>query len=372
MSQTLGKASKLICLALVTLLLTGCWNLEEVENRAFVLNLGFDAGTERRVRVTAQIPSPEAQTQTPGGATGQSTVLTISAEGETAWHALGELDKEYPRKLYLGHLQAVVIGTKLAEQGVDDVFDAVMRFWETDRHAHVLLADDVQGVLAHQTPSIVNPGLYVRQFFLSTIGIEGVSDPRAWRVWRDTVSPHLASFAPYVHVDGSQLNIGGYGLFLGGKLVRRLDDTASRGVNWLRGDITTASLPLPWREGTVTVRNTVGNVRTVAAGWRGDKPYIDLAIEVTGEIQEIVPVDALFEAADFREVEAQLAKIVEAEALLALEQTREVGTDVFMFGEWVRIGEPARWDPQSWPEHFKDIEVGLQVKTRIRSTDLLR
>ncbi|MCL5676438.1 MAG: Ger(x)C family spore germination protein, partial [Firmicutes bacterium] len=107
---------RFIAVTVLSALLTGCWNLEEIENRAFVLGIGFDLTPEGEVECTIQTPRPQALNFARSQSTGSSTeqFLTLSARGPTPGRALANLSKITSRKLYLGHLQAVVIGEDLA------------------------------------------------------------------------------------------------------------------------------------------------------------------------------------------------------------------------------------------------------------------
>ncbi|MEL7563977.1 MAG: Ger(x)C family spore germination protein [Dehalobacterium sp.] len=92
---------------------TGCWDLKDVSETAFVTGIALDLADSEdnpRYKVTLAIPSPLA---IKNRSTAEYTDF-FTAEAESITKALQKLQAELPRSLSFHHLRAVFFGEKLA------------------------------------------------------------------------------------------------------------------------------------------------------------------------------------------------------------------------------------------------------------------
>ncbi|NGY87944.1 hypothetical protein F6Y05_33345 [Bacillus megaterium] len=119
----------LLCVLLV--FLSGCWDREELQQLSIVSGMAIDKGSNKvknRYRVTVQIINPS---QVAGGQQGgkvqASPVTTFTETGSTLAETLRKISTKSPGELFFPHLQILVISEKVANQGIEDLFDMIER-----------------------------------------------------------------------------------------------------------------------------------------------------------------------------------------------------------------------------------------------------
>ncbi|MCL5677342.1 MAG: Ger(x)C family spore germination protein, partial [Firmicutes bacterium] len=298
-------------------------------------------------------------------------VLTLSARGPTPGRALANLSKITSRKLYLGHLQAVVIGEDLARQGIGGVIDGLMRDPVANRRARVFLAHRARDILAQPTPGELLPTLYFMTFFTAKASEDFTADVPLWRIWHDLLMPARAAYLPTVGSSQGQFQLQGLALLSDNRLVDRLDGNVCRGLKLARGEVRTGNLTIKAGGQTYTVR-ILGSRRWItAAWWEEDEAHLQLGLRVFGTLTENGQLGTPVTSKVYAALEEAVAAQVRTEAEAAIKVAQAAGADVFNFGEYMRVADPRRWDPRRWPDKFRTAVVKVVVEVRIENSGIL-
>ena len=122
-----------ILLTLTMFFLTGC-NYMELNKLAIVSALGIDY-KENLYEVTAQVMDVQ---KTEGGNMKQESLI-YEAKGKTIGEAIRNLSEKYPKTIYLGHLEIIILGKEIAESKIDDTFDFLIRSPEVRSTGNILV-----------------------------------------------------------------------------------------------------------------------------------------------------------------------------------------------------------------------------------------
>jgi spore germination protein KC len=119
---------RLIIVILMPLLLSGCWDFEEVDRRSFATTIGIDAAPQGQVMVTVQIPLP--QKMLPPGTKSESEgklFSTVSLTGATVSDALNNMQTKSYRDLVVQQNKSIIIGKEAARGGVEPLLEFLAR-----------------------------------------------------------------------------------------------------------------------------------------------------------------------------------------------------------------------------------------------------
>ena len=124
------KPSLIALLTAAVLLLTGCGQLTQVENLAFVILFGVDLTDDDQIEVIAQIPKiTGSKGGEDSGGSSSSDNLVYAAKGKDFLTALTNLNWAVPRRLDLSQIELIVISEKLAHSGqLMEIMDEMMDF----------------------------------------------------------------------------------------------------------------------------------------------------------------------------------------------------------------------------------------------------
>ncbi len=136
---------------LILLLLSGCWNNSELDERALVHGTGFDINKE-----TGQLDAyVEIVKPSPGeGETFSSNEnLVLQIETETPLDGARELIRYAKRRLYFGHTRLWIVSEDLAKERFAPIFDVVRRDQMNRLNSYVFITKNDIGELFN-TPTL--------------------------------------------------------------------------------------------------------------------------------------------------------------------------------------------------------------------------
>ncbi len=128
----------------ISLLLTGCWDYEEVDRLASVLALGIDRiPGSRSILLTVQIAKPEGKrsSKQTGGQGGEKSYTVMNSEGKSLSEAIRYLNIQSTRRILLSHCKTIVLGKDFAEMGIGEILDELKRDREFRRTDWILTTD---------------------------------------------------------------------------------------------------------------------------------------------------------------------------------------------------------------------------------------
>lgn len=119
---------RLLAPLLTLLLLSGCWERKEVNDIAIVTATGVDLLDDESIRVTVLLAVPRLIGTTSAQGGGESKLESsagwiVSEQGKTVMDAFTGLQDKLPRKLFLSHNRTIVVGEKLARNGIFPLLD---------------------------------------------------------------------------------------------------------------------------------------------------------------------------------------------------------------------------------------------------------
>ena len=129
----------------ISLLLTGCWDYQEVDRLASVLAIGLDRiPGSKIILLTVQIASSEetgGSKQTGGQGGGGKAYTVMNSEGKSLSEAILNLGTQSTRRILLSHCKLIVLGKDLAETGIGEILDDLKRDREFRRTDWIITTD---------------------------------------------------------------------------------------------------------------------------------------------------------------------------------------------------------------------------------------
>ena len=131
--------TKVFLIFFMILFLTGCGNYRELNDMAIVTGVSIDKVDDKYELGFLIANSPKTETTSKEGEA-QTTVYT--AKGKTISLAASNLDYKSPKKLYLGHINVVIISEEIGKEGFFKVADFLLRHYESRKRFFLMQAKD--------------------------------------------------------------------------------------------------------------------------------------------------------------------------------------------------------------------------------------
>ncbi len=359
--------------------MTGCWNSRELDTLSILMGMGLDKpGEPDQVQLTAQIAKPaeiKASIKESGANSGLA-YLNIKSTSDTVFDALRGFTHMISRKVYLPHNQVIIFGRELAEEGVQKYIDFFVRDPETRINVWVMVAGGTAGeVLDVKSDFEKIPARNIADMIEAQ---KATSQTRAVRLidfLASLMTKTTAPVAPLVQIieEGEKklLHISGTAVFKRDKLVGQLDETETRGLLWVVGEVKSGIIKVKCPEDTGKVSLEIirasGKFTPVI---KDGKPYFKIEIKEEGNLgaQSCPGNLALPSKIDF--LVKEKAEAIKGEVMAAFKKARELNADIFGFGEAVHQRYPDIWKEleDKWDEVFPELKIEVNVNARLDLT----
>lgn len=131
---------KILLILLATFFFNGLNNSREINDLAIVSAIGIDKVDEENFKVTAIVLNPKKQEGS--GSSSNQTVIYESIDS-TIQQAIRKMILESPRKLYLAHMELLLVSEKVAKEDLVDSLDFFIRDNEGSSDFLFVLARDI-------------------------------------------------------------------------------------------------------------------------------------------------------------------------------------------------------------------------------------
>lgn len=386
-----NKWTNALVITLFLTLLTGCWSRKELNDIGIVSGMAIDKGNDGKYELTVQMVAPAQVASEKGGSTGVP-VTTFSTSATSLMEAARKLTSISPRRLYFPHLRMLIIGKKIAEEGISKELDFVSRDHEFRTDFYIVVAKNGKAsqYLEVNTPIERIPS---QQLFTKLETSEREWAPTTAVKLNDLISA-LTSTGRDPVLTGIELlgnskqgnskentnkidpdiRIGysGIALFKKDKLVGWFNEKESKGYNYIIDKIkrTAGDIGCPGGKGEITVESVRSKTKLSGRVENG-VPSIEVRIDQEGNVGEVECKELdLTKPKTISDLEKEGNEKIKNFVASAVSKAKKLHTDVFGFGEAIHRADPKYWKTveKDWNKVFKDVTVHVVADVKLRRT----
>jgi spore germination protein KC len=384
------KILKLIVLSLSILLLSGCWNYRELEDLAIVSALAIDSN-ENGFDISIEVVNSKkvgSSGQNSGSSNEEAPIIIYNSKAKTIREALDKAILESPKKLYLGHMNLLVISEEVAKKGIKEFVDYFMRDIEVRKSFTTTV---VKNNKASDALKILQPiesitGVKLQSSFDTAKKSYGEISNSTFEevimcLFTSGRSPTIAAIEIIGDVDkGAKDNnittsdpktiikISGSALFKEDKLVGYLDEKEAVYYSIVRGRVQTTSLSFPCDDKDNYANIIIDGLESdVKVDGKKDKSKATIKITGKSAISEYNCKIDLKDADNIKKIEDMANKEMEKKMKNTIKKVQEYNSDVFGFGEQLYRNNYKYWDKvkNKWDKMFPEIEVKIKSDIKI-------
>ncbi|MEH7237128.1 Ger(x)C family spore germination protein [Bacillus sp. JJ1562] len=394
------KCIKSILIAVAPVLfLTGCWDSDDIENRAVVLGISIDkvddidgeeheqiTGLENKfpkpkeglIKLSAQIAVPgriPLGPQTGGAGGNQEPLWLISVVGYSIDDALAVLQQEVADRLFFGHLRIIVISEEVAKDGVIRFNDYLRRNPEIRRTAWMVVSKGKAIQFMKVAPKLERvPTLYLSAMIENAIRLGRFPEDFIGLFWTKLQSKGQDTFLPYLELKKEDnIQIAGLAYFSDDKMIGKTEPVEIGLFMAITGEKKggyEVFVQVPGSNAKVLVRAET-RMSSIKPTIRDGKPHVTIKIHYESLIDEGSSSVNIDNPEIIKKIEAEASKGVIEGASALIKNMQAEQSDIFGFGEYFRAKQPAYWNSQiqtkeKWREVYKDLTFDIQCTTKIR------
>lgn len=375
-----------ILLLIQTFLLSGCWDRTEVNDLAIIMGAGVDLTEDHQLELSVNLflPSPSGQQITKqsgseGGSTGLGVSIVRTVRGATLAEAVSKLQQYVSRELFWGQDEVYIFGKSLAEAGIYEPMEFLLRHPDVSERANVFVSKKTAKEVLEVSPPVEDTvSEALREIARGRTGMDITLTELAQMM----AGKSKAAVIPMIDVKEKQSTnetfpyILGTAIIKNGKMVGSMDENVTRGAMWIRNEVEKATI-------TVSRKNERGAVSVllfksqteVDAHIDGDRWSITVRIHSVDDIVEN-NTDQDFSIPDhIEELQTDLEGDINERVYKALDLAqKQLNADIFYFADAFYRKYPQEWKKHSdrWDDIFPNVEVNVQTKLSIRKPGLTR
>ncbi|QDS35290.1 Ger(x)C family spore germination protein [Brevibacillus brevis] len=369
----MGKSFRYFALLIFcTILLTGCWDRRELEERASVLAIAIDQDEkdEKLYKMTVQIPIPIkiAGSSGKGGGSGADAVKIMSVTGRTVTDASNNLQMRLNQRLFLGHTRVLALSEEIARKGIQDIMDSFRREPQIRRLLWPIVVKGKASTLLEIKPRIEPiPVVFLMGLIENGMKLGRIPDQTLGDYFNQTSNLTMEPFLNYVEASKDEVSWKGVAVFRGHKMMGILDHLQTWALIQLRnekpgGDIVIA-LPKT-KNGYVVFRPHFAHKKVTIH----DDFSATFHCELQGDIVELTEDLHISPEQFVTQMQTLIKKEMEKRSKKLLQQLqKQYNSDILKLGLALRARHyQDYWKTHDWKEDFRDFPVRVTYTIKLR------
>ncbi|WML54534.1 Ger(x)C family spore germination protein [Neobacillus sp. PS3-12] len=383
---------KTLPLVLITLILipilTGCWNRRELNELALVVAMSIDK-SGNQYSISTQVVDPgEVSVSARGG--GRAPVTTYDEKGKHLFEAVRRMTTVSPRKLYWSHLQMLVISEEVAKDGLNNILDFFTRDNEFRKDFYIVVSKNIQAkeILRNLTSIEKIPAHKMRssletseRAWAPTVAIQ--LDELIAALTSDGINPVLTGIT--IHGNGpkgesvenvqriqpfARLKYKNIAVFKKDNLIGWLNENESKGYNYIMNNVRSTVGHIPCEKKGELVVEIIRSKTKIKGKVVNGKPKIDISLSSEANIGEVSCHVDLTKPDAITQLEKNTDKVNVDTVKNSINKAKELGVDVFGFGEVIHRADPKAWKSlkNNWDKEFVKVPVTIHSEFKIRRT----
>ncbi|OBR67984.1 hypothetical protein A7K91_18815 [Paenibacillus oryzae] len=393
--MTLRKlTASILVLCCCMMLTTGCWNRKELNELAIQLAASIDKeGKQYRVASQVVIPSEVSAKTT---SSGMSPVTLFQATAPTMIEAFRKMTESSSRKIYSAHLRVLIIDENLAEDGISEVLDLFSRNPETRTDFYIIVARHSSAISILETLTSMERIPAENLFYAldtsaknwsptTTVTIENLIE----QLVSEGINPVLTGVQLFGNKEqgkkisnvqqvkpDAKVRFTGLAVFSSDKLAGWLDESKSRGYNYILDNVKSSAGHVACPSGGLIGLETLRNQTVVKADIVDGEPLISIKVTNINTIADTECRINLSDPATITDLEHQasekLKNVIEQTVVYA---QKNFDFDIFGFGQKLYQSHPRQWKKikDEWATtYWPKLKIKYDVKCQIHKIGTTR
>lgn len=369
-----NKTCKIILLSLILILLSGCWDYEDINNKSITLSLGIDKKDEEIIfnGEIAKLLSGANK----GGATASVTdVYQFTAEGKDFEGTRYDFDYKIPTMDFSGAVISVVFSKEYAEEiGIESYTNRFSFIPGFRPSALVVVSEQHTGELfKEKVLNNISTGHSI-QDTIRYLEKDGVSIYTTIQNVRQNIAfKEIGFLLPYIKKYKDTIEYLGFAVIKNSKFIGMIKADDSRGAVYLINNKASynQTIPHPQNKANLLAIRTKLKKRKITTSYNESEIRIDIKLDLSSNIlYEYIKEPISKES--IKELESIIEKRIKQDVVSILQRSqKEFRCDFFGFARYFKADNHIVFKTIDWEEEYPDIRFNVEVNSKIVNYNLI-
>lgn len=351
MRDLLKISAKCWFLLLCFTTLTGCWDVEELKDQAFIIGMGIDNAEEgielSLLEVLTNVTSEDQEGQG-NTVSGNPNTRVVSAKGASITHCIEVLRSEIEGRINLSKIRFIIFGEEVLKAGILEHMDFILRHHEIEKTAQIIVAKPNSKELLSKEKGKLYPFLKIEKSspLLHTIQL--------WQLAPKLFTEREGAVIQVIEVGDEKFVNVGVALLLLDKQQHMIEHEKVRWINVLKKKNQKKMKLFLEDELSFEIRKLKKTLLV-------QKNKVTITINVNGWIVQSKISNPVEQT---KQLERKLSETTSRQIEDVLNTSKKHGVDILGIGEKFR---QKNWDTTDWVDKLKELEFEVKVNIRILS-----
>ena len=382
------KITFIITFIIITISLTGCAGYEELNNLSIVTAVAFDKTDDNYELSFLIANSPKAQTSAKEG---EAKTTVYEGKGKTIAEATKNIEQIVPKKIYLGHINVVIISEDIAKDGFLKIADWLLRNPQTRKKFYLLQAKDekAKNILKIVSPLESFPSQSIATLIESNAETKSIATSITYsnfisQILEKGYDPVLPTITIKGNVkDGSNeknlettepetyLALGPLAIYKKDKLKGFSTEKESWAINVLKNEAKEVNYNVKYQNQDISIETSSlkSKIKII------DINNIEITISGKGDIYNINNKINIQNYKEINKIEKAWSNSLKKDLLKVIKKVQtKYKADIFGFGNLIYKNNPKTWEKleKEWnSKYFPNLNIKIKTNLKIEATGSL-
>lgn len=373
---------------LVMVLLAGCWDRVEIDQRGFVVGVAIDKPkqsgetegekTKDRYRVTYQIVIPSGIKESSMKKGQGKTYFNITSQERSLSAVAAKMSQMTSRQPFMEHLKTIIVSSEMATHngGLSDLFDYFLRDKYMRRSAHVIISSgEAKKMLEIDVPNEPLPALYLSEFDRNRRASSYISPQIRVGDVHEKLLRYETFLIPRVSYENKQAAAFDSVAVIDGRTNRMagaLEEEDAQSLNFLRGTIKGGALEFKLGGEPATFQIESGTSDFALVGGDPENAEFRIQVRAVGALNETSAILDYTKSSTLNEAQKAIASVIAERCEATIRKLQRemkkdaIGLGTYLYHNHYRFWKKVQDDWDNGRNLFSQATVKLNASVVIR------
>ena len=370
----ISRYNKIICVMILPLFLTGCWDYKDVNKRSIDLSIGVDE-VDNKLEFTGEIAKLQSSSQGSKGTSQITDVYKYRSLGMYFEGSRGEYDAKNPGPDFSGATRVVVFSKKYAEKtGIKSYINRL--YYVVGFRNSVLVTVSKEPTNEFFNGKVKNDiciGYAVEDTVRQLEADGGALYKTVQDILSDIQFGDIGYLVPYITRDKDTIKYLGLAAMKDSKLEGTIKSEESNGFLFIlsKKPVTISVIPNPSDEKKLLSIRTILGRRSIKTSYIDKKINIYIDLKLNAQLQYEYSMEPLSKN-DMKKIEDTVSNKIKEDINSAIKRSQnDFKCDVFGFARDFKAENPEYYREINWKEEYPKAVFHVNVETTIKNTNLM-
>lgn len=370
----ISRYNKILCLMIVPIFLTGCWDYMDINKRSIDLSIGVDE-VDNKLEFTGEIAKLQSSSSGSKVISQITDVYKYKSLGMYFEGSRGEYDAKNPGPDFSGAVRAIVFSKKYAEKtGMQSYINRL--YYVIGFRNAVLVTVSKEPTNEFFNGKVKNDiciGYSIEDTIRNLEANGGALYKTVQGILSDIQLGDIGYLTPYITRDKDTIEYLGFAAMKDSKLVGTIKREESNGFLFIlsKKPVSMSVIPKPGDEKRLlAIRTTLGR-RSIKTSCIDKKINIYIDLKLDSQLQYGYSIAPLSKN-DIKKLEDTISNSIKENINSAIKRSqKDFKCDVFGFARDFKAENPEYYREINWKEEYPKAVFNVNVETTIKNTNLM-